>query len=116
LRADRAPQESTFDSQSFYTRNRVELTWRRQIAENWFVNSHGMVGYHEYSRITDVPLTSEDLTRRDSTWDAGASLEYHLTNKLVSVVLDYRYAARDSSIEGLDYGANEISVGVRATF
>lgn len=115
LRADRNPQESTFDNQSFYIRNRLELTWRRQIAERWFWNTHGMIGFHEYSRITVVPGVGQE-TRRDNTWDAGSGIEYRMPNEIVSLVLDYRYAARESSLEGLDYGANEISASVRASF
>ena len=116
LRGDRAPQESTFDNQSYYTRNRVELTWRRQIAERWYVNTHGMYGYHEYSRITkDIP-SGVETTRRDNVWDAGTGLEYTMPNDIITLVLDYRYAARDSNFNGLDYNANEISAGVRARF
>ena len=116
LRADRAPQESTFDNQSFYTRNRAELTWRRQIAERWFWNTHGMYGYHEYSRITVVPITGQQETRRDNVWDLGTGLEYSMPNDLITFVIDYRLSTRDSNIDSLDYNANEISAGVRAKF
>ncbi len=116
LKADRAPQESTFDNQSFYTRNRVELIWRRQLGERWFLNARGTMGYHEYSRITVIPATGVQKTRRDSTWNAGTGLEYRMPNNIITLVLDYNFAARDSNIEGLDYNANEISAGVRASF
>jgi hypothetical protein len=117
IRADRSPQESTFDGQSFYTRNRVELTWRRQIAGRWFWNAHGMAGYHEYSRVTVVPPPiAQHQTRQDTVWDAGTGLEYRMPNDIVSVVLDYRFATRDSNLEGLSYEANEISAGLKARF
>ena len=116
FRADRQPQESTFDNQSFYTRNRVELTWRRQISDRWFWNTHGMYGYHDYSRITVVPITREQKTRRDDVWDAGTGLEYKMPNDLISLYVDYRLAARNSNIVTLDYNANEITVGARASF
>ncbi len=116
LRGERAPQESTFDNQSFYTRNRVELTWRRQIAERWSLNTHGMYGYNEYSRITKDTVLGVETTRRDHVWDAGTGLEYKMPNDIITLVIDYRYAARDSNFSSLNYNANEISAGVRASF
>lgn len=115
IRGDRAPQESTFDNQSFYTRNRVELTWRKQVAERWFFNTHGMYSFSDYSRVT-VQTSGEQVTRQDDTYDAGASLEYRMPNDIVSIVLDYRHAGRSSNIDGLDYEANEVSAGIRAAF
>ena len=116
LKADRTPQESTFDNQSYYTRNRVELSWRRQIAERWFWESSGSVGYHEYSRITTIPSLFQDFTRRDTLWDAGTGVEYLMPNDIVSIVLNYHFVSRDSSFSALDYDANEVSAGVRARF
>ena len=117
VKADRAPQESTFDNQSYYTQNRIELSWRRQIAERWFWRSHGTVAYHEYSRITTTPAPlSQDFTRRDTSWDAGTGLEYLMPNDIFSVVLDYRFVSRDSNFSALSYEANEMSLGVKAKF
>ena len=114
LRGTREPVESTFDNQSFYTRNRGQLTWRRQIAERWFFNLNGSLEYHEYSRITVLP--GESATRRDTSWDTGTGLEYRMPNDLVSLTLDYRHVGRDSNLVGLDYDGDEISAGVRAAF
>jgi len=116
LKGDRGPQESTFNDQSFYTRNRLELSWKRRVHERIYWNSHGSAGYHEYSRITVRPLTSESETRRDWRWDAGTGLEYKLPNDIVSLTLDYRYVNRESNLDGLDYEGNEISVGAKAYF
>ena len=115
VRADRGPQESTFDGQSFYTRNRVELSWRRQLAERWYLNSHGMYGFHEYSRVT-VQSSGVQATREDDVYDAGVGIEYRMPNDIVSLILDYKHAGRTSNITGLDYETNEISAGVKATF
>jgi hypothetical protein len=114
-RVDRAPQESTFDGQSYYTRNRTELTWRLQIAERWFINTGGMYGYHEYSRISRR-VTGEDETRRDHVYDVGTGLEYRMPNDILSLAVDYRHTGRSSNLTGLDYEANEISMGVKASF
>jgi len=115
LRGDRMPQESTFDGQSYYERNRAELSWRLQVAERWFVNSHGMYSFNRYSRVT-VQTSGEQVTREDDVYDAGTGLEYRMPNDIVSIVLDYRHAGRTSNIDGLDYEANEISAGVKAVF
>ena len=116
LRGDRAVQESTFDNQSFYTRHRVELGWNHQIAERWFWKSHAMVGYNDYSRITVVRATSEEETRRDYLWDVGTGIEYRMPNDIVTLVLDFKHSARASNLDNLDYVANEITAGVRASF
>ena len=113
LKADREPQESTYDNQSFYTRNRGQLSWRRQIAERWFVNTSGSLDYHEYSRISSVP---EPTTRRDTIWDAGTGLEYKMPNDIVTLTVNYRHVGRDSNMAGFDYDGNEISLGARASF
>jgi len=115
LRADRTPQESTFDNQSFYTRNRLGLNWRLQIAERWFVNTQGGYAFHRYSRVT-VQSTGSQVTREDNEWSAGTGLEYRMPNDIVSIVLDYRHTGRDSNIAGLSYEGNEISAGIRARF
>ncbi len=116
LKGDVSPEESTFDNQSYYTRSRAELTWNRQIHDRIYWNSHGMVSYNDYSRITVRRATSEEETRRDWVWEGGTGLEYRLPNDVVSVTLDYRYSGRESNLDGLDYGGNEISAGVRAAF
>ena len=118
VKGDRTPQESTFDNQSYYTRNRVEMSWRRQLAERWFFNSHVLAAYHEYSRITVVPVATspQEITRRDHSWDTGFGIEYMMPNDIVSLSLDYRFSNRDSNLNGLDYAANEITAGVRAYF
>jgi hypothetical protein len=114
LRADRAPQESTFDGQSYYERNRAELTWRLQVAERWFVNTHGMYSFHEYSRTT--VRAGFDEVREDDVYDVGTGLEYRMPNEIVSLLLDYKFTGRSSNVAGLDYEANEITAGVRANF
>ncbi len=116
LKFDRTPQESTFDGQSFYTRNRAELAWRRQIHERIYWNSVGVLASNRYSRITVRPSTSEEETRTDWLYELGTGLEYRLPNDIVSVVLDYKFAGRDSNLDGLDYEANSVSVGVRAYY
>ncbi len=116
LKGDITPQESTFDGQSFYTRNSSELSWRRQIHERIYWNSVGTVAYNDYSRITKRASTSEEETRRDWIYEFGTGLEYRLPNDIVSVVLDYKFAGRESNLDGLDYDANSVSVGVRAYY
>ncbi len=116
LKADRSPQESTFDGQSYYTRNRAELSWRRQIHERIFWTTYGTIAQNEYSRITVRRSTSEEETRRDYIMEAGTGLEYRLPNDIVSLVLDYKFADRESNLDGLDYEANSVSFGVRAYY
>ncbi len=116
LKGDRTPQESTFDGQSFYTRNRAELAWRRQIHERIYWNTVGSLANNSYSRITKRAFTSEEETRRDWIYELGTGLEYRLPNDIVSVVLDYKFAGRESNLDGLDYEANSVSVGVRAYY
>lgn len=116
LKGDRGPQESTFDNQSYYTRNYLELNWRRQIHERIYWTTLGNVSYNEYSRITVRPSTSEAETRRDWQMEAGTGLEYRMPNDIVSVFVDWRYVQRASNLDGLDYEGNEVSAGVRASF
>ena len=116
LKLDRNPQESTFDDQSFYVRNRGQLEWRQQVAERLFFNSIESLSYNEYSRITVLNQLKQQ-TRRDYTWQAGAGLEYTLANNLTSVTLDYRYNGRVSNLDGgLGYDAQEVTAGVRTSF
>ncbi len=116
LKLDRTPQESTFDNQSFYVRNRAEIDWRQQIAERIFFNTRESLDYNEYSRIT-VFNSIKQQTRRDYTWQAGAGLEYQLPNNLTSLTLDYRFNGRVSNLDGsLGYDAQEITAGIRTSF
>ena len=39
-----------------------------------------------------------------------------MPNEIVSITLDYNFSSRDSDFSELDYDANEISAGIRATF
>ena len=114
LKSDRAPQESTFDDQSFYVRNRYELFWRKQIAERIFFNLRGGLDYNEYSRVTAFPTFSR--TRRDYVWGGGSGLEYVMPNDYVSFLLEYRHDSRNSNLDGFDYHADTISGGVRVHF
>jgi hypothetical protein len=116
LKGDRSPQESTFDNQSYYTRNYLELNWRRKVHERIYWNTLGNMSYNEYSRITVRPSTSEAETRRDWQWQAGTGLEYLMPNDIVAVFVDWRYVQRESNLDGLDYEGNQISAGVRASF
>lgn len=112
---DRSPQESTFDDQSFYVRNRIDVAYERQIAERWFAKTGGSYDFHEYSRITVLPTGQSD-TREDSTWSATAGLEYRLPNDILSVLFEYRFDSRHSNLVDFDYDANALTAGVRAKF
>lgn len=114
LKSDRQPEESTFDGQSFYVRNRTELFWRKQVAERIFLNTRGSFSYNEYSRVTVIRDFSR--TRRDYVWGGGAGLEYVMPNDYISFLFEYRHDSRNSNMDGLDYHADTISGGVRVHF
>ncbi|GEM_PF-1086799 len=114
LRGDRSPQESTFDGQSFYIRNRAELAWRQQIAERLFFNTREIFQFNEYSRES---LRAGVLkVREDIVWEAGVGLEYKMPNDIISIFGEYKFRSRDSNTVNLDYDAQSISAGVRAAF
>ncbi len=114
LKGVRTPQESTFDDQSFYVKNKGELTWRQRITERLYVNSHGSLSYNDYSRKT--VRVGVDTTREDYVWDAGVGLEYFMPNDLISFFGDYKVQSRDSNIPGFDYDSQVVSVGVKSLF
>jgi hypothetical protein len=114
LRGDIAPQESTFDGQSFYVRHRIEGELRRQLAERIFLNARAGVDYNEYSRITVRDNT--ERTRRDYQYFTAAGLEYLMPNDLVSFFGEYMFQARDSNTALLDYDDQKVTGGVRARF
>lgn len=114
LKFNRDPQESTFDNQSFYVRNKGSLAWKQQIAERVFLNADGALSYNEYSRIT--LLGPQETTRRDYVWESGVGFEYLMPNDVVSIFGGYRYIARDSNFSGFSYGDNVLNVGVKASF
>jgi len=114
IRGDRRPEESTFDDQSFYVRNRLEVEWKQQIAERFFLTTKEMVQYNEYSRTS---LRGGDSgTRRDYVWQAGIGLEYFMPNELISFLLSYNFRSRDSNTANLDYDAQNVNFGVKSLF
>ncbi len=114
LKADRNPQESTFDDQSFYVRNRIELGWTQQIAERLFFNTRENIQYNEYSRITVRDHT--ERTRRDYVWESAVGLEYFMPNDLISFFGEYKYSARESNTSLLSYDDQTVSAGIRSKF
>ncbi len=114
LSGDRSPQESTFDGQSFYVRNRAQLAWRQQIAERLFFNTNEVFQFNEYSRESVRGGVSK--TREDIVWEAGLGLEYKMPNDIVSIFGEYKFRSRDSNTVNLDYDAQSVSAGVRAAF
>ena len=115
LKFDRSPQESTFDGQSFYVRNKGVLEWKRQVAERLFFGADAALSYNEYSRITETGA-GQSRTRRDTVWETGAGLEYFMPNDIVSFFGEYRYSARESDLNGLGYDAQAVNVGARARY
>lgn len=116
LKGEREPQESTFDGQNFFVRNRIQLGWQQQIMERLFWNSKGSLGYHEYSRISVRAADGIERTRRDIAWNASTGLEYKMPNDIYSFLVEYRIDSRESNLNGLDFDAQAITAGVRAQF
>lgn len=114
VRFNRDPQESTFDNQSFYVRNKLGLIWTQQIAERVYLKTDGAYSHNDYSRITVLP--NQDTTRRDDVWDAGVGLEYLMPNEIISIFGGYRITSRESNLSGLNYTDNSVSVGAKAAF
>lgn len=114
LKGDRTPQESTFDDQSFYVRNRGELAWRQQIAERLFFLTRETLQYNTYSRRS--LRAGEDRTRKDWVWQTGVGLEYFLPNNLTSFNLEYKFTGRESNTVNFDYDAQSFQVGVKQSF
>lgn len=114
LKFVRDPQESTFDNQSFYIRNKTALDWTQQLAERIYLKTGGSASYNEYSRIT--VLRGQDTTRRDTVWEASVGLEYLMPNDVVSLFGGYRFRSRDSNLAGFDFDDNSIDFGARAAF
>ncbi|MEI8345805.1 MAG: outer membrane beta-barrel protein, partial [Candidatus Omnitrophota bacterium] len=114
LKFNRDPQESTFDDQSFYIRNKASILWRQQVAERIFALLDGSLSYNEYSRITT--MDNETKTRRDYVWESAAGFEYTMPNDLVKVFGEYRYRARVCTFNTLGYGDNQLNVGVKTVF
>lgn len=116
LKGDRNPQESTFDGQSFYVRNRLELNWKQQVAERLYLKSREIFQYNEYSRENSFIRDNEQVTRKDAVWETGVGLEYFMPNELVSFFGEYKYRARESNTGLLDYDDQTVNFGVKATF
>lgn len=115
LRGDRTPQESTFDGQSWYVRNRAEIDWRQQIAERWYFQTREVFSFNEYSRVT-VLTGGDQKTREDAVWQAAAGIEYLMPNDIFAFLVEYRFRARDSKISTLDYDNQTLTFGVRASY
>lgn len=114
LKGSRLTQESTFDDQSFYVRNRLEIGWRQQIADHLFFNSHELLDYNEYSRIT--VRNNTERTRRDYVWESAAGLEYIFAQDFASLFCQYAYQARESNTSGLAYDSQSITAGIKSKF
>ncbi|HTL70388.1 MAG TPA: outer membrane beta-barrel protein [Candidatus Eisenbacteria bacterium] len=114
VRGGRTPYESTFDNQSFYTRNRMEFIWKQQLRERFFFQTREILDYNEYSRISTV--NGDSTTRRDYVWQTGLGVEYFLPNEYISFFAEYKFNARDSNTFNLDYDAQTVSLGVKAVF
>lgn len=114
LKGDIRPEESTFDNQSFFTRTRIKLEWKQQIAERVMWHSNGSFQYNEYSRTT--VRNGVDKVRKDDIWGVGTGLEYMMPSDLVSFSLDYKLLSRNSNTASLDYDDHIIMAGIRAAF
>ncbi len=114
LKGDRRPEQSTFDDQSFYVRNRLELGYRKQLRERIFFTTRETLQYNEYSRIT--VRRGDEKTRRDYVWSTGLALEYTLPNDLITLFSEYSFKGRNSNLSGFDYEDQTVSFGVRSQF
>lgn len=114
VKFNRDAQESTFDNQSFYVRNKGSLAWRQQLAERLFLKTDGALSYNEYSRIT--VLGGQATTRRDYVWEAGVGFDYLMSNDVISLFGEYRHRSRSTNLDTFDYGDNMLSAGVKAAF
>ena len=114
LSGDRSPQESTFDGQRFYVRNRAEFSWRQQVAERVFFSTREVFQFNEYSRESLRGGVSQ--VREDIVWEAGLGLEYMMPNDIVSFFGEYKFRSRESNTVNLDYDGQSITAGVRAAF
>lgn len=114
LKVDRSPQESTFDGQSYYVRDRGELQWRQQVRERLFFTTRGIVNHNAYSRIT--VRGGDEETRRDWVHEETVGLEYLMPNELVTFFAEYKFRARESNTQPLDYDASSATAGVKARF
>jgi len=103
LRGARRPEESLSANQTFYTRNEVSLRYRRQVAQQWFVNAQGGVGLNHYPN-----------NRIDFIWEPGAGVEYVLPGNIMALFTEYRFSQRLSDVSGSDYNRHLIDFGIKA--
>ena len=114
VKGDVSPQESTFDNQNFYVRQRLEIGWRQQIRERLFFNLREILNHHDYSRITE--RLGESKTRRDWVWESAVGLEYKMPNDIVSIFGEYKFSTRESNLTLLDYEDHALTGGIKAKF
>lgn len=99
----RRPEES-ITSLPYTVRNETNLRFRRQIAEDWFVNLQGGLA------LSDYP----DDSRLDFLWEPGAGIEYILPGKIMALFAEYKFTARESNRQDQDYNRHLVNFGIKA--
>ncbi len=103
LRGIRRPEESLDAGQTFYTRNEISVQIKQQIAEQWYVNGRGGMGFNHYSN-----------DRLDFLWEPGVGVEYVLPGKILALFTEYKFSARESDAGNHGYSRHIVSFGIRA--
>lgn len=105
LMANRQPVESTFQDNSYYVRNELDVQFRQNIGERFNVYLGWLMQFNNY-----------EGTREDFVWEPRVRGEVFIFREIVTLFGEYRFTGRGSNTSGQDYGRHLTNFGVGMKF
>ncbi len=111
--ADRASEESTYSSNSYFEYNQIGLKIDHGLLEKLFLVSSG---YYQFNKYPDETTESSTIAKRkDQISDGSIGLRYEM-KEWVSLGTNYEYKQRESKFDTFDYKDNKVTVNANFVF
>jgi len=110
---ERTVKTSTFGVNSWYRQDSLFISYRKRLADKWFVTPRVSWQMNEYPESST--LAGETRRRDDHFWQAGIRLQYKVQDWLWAGAR-YNFRHRNSDFDTLDYSNNRLSVDMTLSF
>ncbi|MFQ5953230.1 MAG: outer membrane beta-barrel protein [Candidatus Omnitrophota bacterium] len=113
LYADRTSEESTYQGNSYYEKNKIGLNVNHELMERLWIDGDTFLQYNVYP--TESLEGNQITKRRDTLWGLGSGLKYEIKEWLF-VNGGYEFKQRDSKFDDLDYNDHKVSARLTLTY